>query len=217
MYVPKRYQEPDLAIVEALIRANDFGTLVSHDGQRPLASHLLMALHRRDGGSLVLNGHMARANPQWRTLDPTADVLAIFSGPHTYISPRWYNHVNVPTWNYMAAHVYGKPHVITDDDELRGVLRSLVNRHEADSGATPAYRLETLPEDFLVQQMKAIVGFQIDVTTIEASFKLSQNRDEQSYDNVVKELYRREDENSHAVADAMQERREKLFGGRGGA
>jgi transcriptional regulator len=212
MYVPKRYQEPDLAVIQALIDANDFATVVSYDGEQPVASHLLLALLRRDDGSLVLNGHMARANPQWRSFSPQQDVLAIFSGPHTYISPRWYNHINVPTWNYMAAHVYGRPRLISDDGELRALLRSLVDKHETGSGATPTYGLETLPEGFLAQQMKAIVGFQIEVTRIEASFKLSQNRDAESYDNVVKELYRRPDDNSRAVADAMRQRRGKLFG-----
>jgi transcriptional regulator len=211
MYVPRRYQELDPDTIDAFIRANDFATLVSFDGARPVATHLLLEAERREDRSLRLNGHMARANPQWRSFQADQDALAIFAGPHTYISPRWYSHVNVPTWNYMAVHAYGTPRVITEPDELRALLKRLVDRHEAGSGARPQYRLETLPEDFLAQQMKAIVGFQIEVTRIEASFKLSQNRDERSYDNVVRELYRRQDENSRAVAAEMERRRSKLF------
>jgi transcriptional regulator len=212
MYIPRRYQELDPETIQHFIRANGFATLVSFDGQRPIASHLLMDLERRQDESLVLNGHMARANKHWRSFDPNREVLAIFSGPHTYISPRWYNHLNVPTWNYMAVHVSGAPRVITEPDELRALLKRLVDKHESGSGATPPYRLETLPAEFVDQQMQAIVGFQIEVARLEASFKLSQNRDQQSYDNVIVELHRRTDDNSLAVAEAMQQRRAKVFG-----
>lgn len=211
MYIPRRYQELDPQTVQAFMRAHDFAVLVSFDGERPSATHLLLDLVSREDGVWVLNGHMARANPQWRSFRSDQDVLAIFSGPHTYISPRWYNHTNVPTWNYMAVHVSGRPRLITEQDEFFTLLQRLVDKHEAGSGAVPEYRLETLPEDFVAQQMKAIVGFQIEVARIETNFKLSQNRDEQSYDTVISELYRRPDDNSRAVAEAMKARREKLF------
>jgi len=212
MYIPRRYQVTDPDEIAAFLAANDFAALVSFDGQRPIATHLLLALEQQEGGGLVLNGHMARANPQWRSFNPEQEVLAIFSGPHSYISPRWYNHVNVPTWNYMTAHVYGRARVISDETEQRELLRRLIDKHEAGSGAVPPYTLDSLPEDFLQQQMKAIVAFQIEVTQIEAAYKLSQNRDVESYDNVVRELYQRADENSHAVADEMRRGRERLFG-----
>jgi len=212
MYIPGRYKELDPDVIEQFLRANDFATLVSFDGQRPVATHLLVDFQHREDGVLVLNGHMARANKQWRTFEAGQEVLTIFSGPHTYISPRWYNHTNVPTWNYMAVHVYGRPRVMTEPAELFALLSRLVDKHEAHSGAAPAYRMESLPSDFAAQQMQAIVGFQIEIARMEASFKLSQNRDKESYDNVVTELYRREDENSQAVADEMQRRRARLFG-----
>ena len=214
MYIPGRYKELDPEVVEQFLRANDFATLVSFDGQRPIATHLLVDFQHREDGTLVLNGHMARANKQWHTFDAGQELLTIFSGPHTYISPRWYNHINVPTWNYMAVHVYGTPRVITEHDELYALLSRLVEKHEGHSGATPAYayRMESLPADFANQQMLAIVGFQIEIARMEASFKLSQNRDQESYDNVVTELYRRDDDNSLAVAEEMKRRRSRLFG-----
>jgi transcriptional regulator len=212
MYIPGRYKELDPEVIEQFLRANDFATLVSFDGERPIATHLLLDFQRRRDGSLVLNGHMARANKQWQTFAEPQEVLAIFSGPHTYISPRWYNHTNVPTWNYMAVHAYGAPRVITENDELYGLLKRLVDKHEGDSGAVSPYRLESLPEEFVTKQMQAIVGFQIEISRMEASFKLSQNRNQESYDNVITELYRRTDDNSLAVAEAMKERRAKLFG-----
>ena len=212
MYIPSRYRELDPAIIEQFLRANDFATLISTDGERLVATHLLVDLQHRDDGVVVLNGHMARANKQWRTFENNQEVLTIFSGPHTYISPRWYNHTNVPTWNYMAIHVTGTPRVITEHAELYSLLKRLVDKHEAGSGAVPPYRLESLPEDFAAKQMQAIVGFQIEVSRMDANFKLSQNRDQESYDNVVTELYRRTDHNSRAVADEMKQRRPKLFG-----
>lgn len=212
MYIPKLYQELDPDTVAEFIRSHEFATLVSFDGERPIATHLLIGLESGPDNSIVLTGHMARANQHWHTFSAAQDVLAIFSGPHTYISPRWYSHVNVPTWNYIAIHAYGRPRVITDHDELYRLLEKLVDEHEADSGAVPTYRLDGLPEDFRERQMQAIVGFKIDVTRIEASYKLSQNRDQQSYDSVVTELYRRTDDNSRAVADNMTARRPKVFG-----
>jgi len=214
MYIPGRYKELDPKVIEQFLRANDFATLVSFDGERPIATHLLVDFQHRADGSLALNGHMARANKQWQTLDAGRDVLTIFSGPHTYISPRWYNHTSVPTWNYMSVHVYGTPRVMTEHDELYALLKRLVDKHEGDSGAASPYRLECLPEEFVTKQMQAIVGFQIEISRMEASFKLSQNRNQESYDNVVTELYRRTDDNSLAVAEAMKERRAKLFGGK---
>ena len=211
MYIPKLYRELDQEAIEYFIRANDFATFISFDGERPIATHLLLEL-QGEGDTLFLNGHMARANKQWKTFNPDQEVLAIFSGPHTYISPRWYNHVNVPTWNYLMIHVYGKPRLITEHDELYALLKRLVDKYEADSGTIPAYRVETLPEDFVEREIKAIAGFQIEVTRIEASFKLSQNRDEQDYDNIISELDERPDDGALGVAQAMQQKRSKLFG-----
>ena len=214
MYIPSRYRELDPDIVEQFLRDNDFATLVSFDGQQPVATHLLVDFEHRADDSLVLNGHMARANKHWRNFEDGREVLAIFTGPHTYISPRWYNHTNVPTWNYMAVHVYGRPRVISERAELFALLKRLVDKHEGGAGGDRPYRLEDLPADFADTQMKAIVGFQIEITRMEASFKLSQNRDHASYDNVVTELYRRTDDNALGVADEMARRRAGLFGER---
>ena len=136
MYIPSRYRELNPETIAGFLRANDFVTLVSFDGQGPLATHLLVDFQERDDGSLALNGHMARANPQWRTWAAPAQVLAIFAGPHTYISPRWYNHTNVPTWNYMAVHVYGLPRVITETDELVSMLKRFDGRLGRRDGST---------------------------------------------------------------------------------
>lgn len=202
MYISKLYREEDRAKILEFLQQNEFATLVTYDGEKPTASHLLMEVVE-EGENLLVNGHMSKANPLWKTFEKDAEVLVIFQGPHTYISPSWYNHVNVPTWNYQAVHVYGKPRIVTDHEEFQEILSRLVAKHE---GGT-SYRLESLSPDFVVDNMKGIVGFQIDVTRIEANYKLSQNRDDEDYQNIIHRLDERVDEMSHQVADAMERQR----------
>ena len=204
MYVPGHFRVTDQATIDAFIRQHDFATLVSWDGARPVASHLLLELQRAEDGTAWLYGHMSRANPQWRSFEGTREVLAIFSGPHTYVSAGWYGHANVPTWNYLAAHVYGVPELITGSDDLKAMLKRLVDRHEAAAGATPPYRMEGLPDGYVDKELRGVAGFRIRVTQVEAGFKLSQNRTGQDYDAVITGLEARGDENSLAIARAMR-------------
>jgi transcriptional regulator len=202
MYISKLYREEDREKILEFLRQNEFAILVAHDGEKLTASHLMMAV-LEEGERLFINGHMSKANPLWKTFENNPEVLVIFQGPHTYISPTWYNHVNVPTWNYQAVHIYGKPRIISERDENYALLSHLVTRHE---GSTK-YRLETLPQDFVEKEMKGIVAFQLEVTRIEANYKLSQNRNDDDYHNVISQLEKREDEMSHGVAEAMKSQR----------
>jgi transcriptional regulator len=202
MYTPKLYREEDRAKIIAFLRQNEFATLVTYDDEKPTASHLLMEVVE-EGERIFVNGHMSKANPQWRTFESDAEALVIFQGPHTYISPTWYNHVNVPTWNYQAVHVYGKPRIIENHDGAYQILKRLIDRHET----AGHYKLETLPQDFVEKEIKGIVAFQIAVTKIEANYKLSQNRDDESYRSIVSHLEECEDEMSHGVAEAMRKKR----------
>jgi transcriptional regulator len=202
MYISKLYREEDREKILEFLRQNEFATLVTYDGEKPTASHLLTEVVE-DEGTLFVNGHMSKANPLWKTFEKNPEVLVIFQGPHTYISPTWYNHVNVPTWNYQAVHVYGSPRIVTDHEETYSLLKKLIERNEVDS----QYRLESLPQDFVQKEMKGIVAFQIEVTRIEANYKLSQNRDDEDYHNIVSRLEEREDEMSHGVAEAMKKQR----------
>jgi len=199
MYTPKLYREEDRAKILEFLRQNEFAILVTFDGEKPIASHLLVEVIE-DGERLFLNGHMAKANLLWKTLETNPEVLVIFHGAHTYISPTWYNHVNVPTWNYQAVHIYGKSRIVEDHDEAFLLLKKLIDRHEAGSH----YKMETLPQDFVEKQMKGIVAFQIEVTRIEANYKLSQNRNDEDHQNIIAQLEKREDEMSHGVAEAMR-------------
>ncbi len=201
MYISRLYREDDRARILEFLRQNEFATLVTHDGEKPTASHLLMEVVATDDDWFV-NGHMSKANPLWKTFGRNPEVLVIFQGPHTYISPTWYNHVNVPTWNYQAVHLYGNPRIVSGE-EYYAMLSRLIQRHESGT----SYRMESLPQDFVEKQMNGTVGFQVKVTRIEANYKLSQNRDDEDYHNIISHLNEREDEMSHAVAEAMEKQR----------
>lgn len=203
MYIHKLYREENREKIFEFLRQNDFATLVAYDGEKPVASHLLMEIVE-DGEQLFVNGHMSKANPLWRTLETNPDVLVIFQGPHTYISATWYDHINVPTWNYQSVHVYGKSRLIQEHVEAYGLLKRLIDRHEPNS----AYKLETLPQDFVLKEMKGIMAFQIEVNRIEANYKLSQNRDDVNYRRVVAHLEERTDDLSGQVAKAMRQNRQ---------
>jgi len=202
MYISNLYREEDREKILEFLRQNEFATLVTYDGEKPTASHLLMEVED-EGGYLFVNGHMSKANPLWKTFEKNPEVLVIFQGPHTYISPTWYNHVNVPTWNYQTIHLYGKPRIVTDHKEYKSMLSRLVARHEGET----SYRLEGLESDFVVDHMRGTVGFQVAVTRVEANYKLSQNRDEEDYRNIIHELHGRGDEMSRQVAAAMEKQR----------
>ena len=202
MYIPKLYREEDREKILEFLRQNDFATLVTYDGEKPVASHLLMGIVE-EGDALFIDGHMSRANPHWKTFEKNPEALVIFQGVHTYISPTWYNHVNVPTWNYQSVHLYGKPRIITEYNEAYTLLKRLVDRYESNSH----YHLETLPEDFVEKEIKGIVAFQLKVTKIEANYKLSQNRKDEDYANIITQLEKRSDDLSHGVAEAMRQNR----------
>ena len=203
MYVSHFYREEDLKKVADFVREHDFATLVLSQDGVPVASHLLMDFDTSPDGTWLVNGHMARANKLWRAFDSAQEVLLIFGGPNTYISPTWYNHLNVPTWNYIAVQLYGAPRVIDGGPELEDILSRLIKRYETQSG----YRMETLPADFREKEMRGAVGFQVKVTRVEANFKLSQNRSDEDHASVIQKLEARGDEHSVAIAKEMKKNR----------
>ncbi len=128
MYIPKLYREEDREKILEFLRANNFPALVTHDGEKPIATHLPVEVIEGEDGALTILGHMSRANPQWKSFGEQ-EVLLIFQGAHTYISPRWYSQVNVPTWNYMIVHLYGKVRLV-EGEELYSLMSQLVQKHE---------------------------------------------------------------------------------------
>lgn len=211
MYIPRLNLVTDEKTIADFIRNNSFGILISSEAGVPFATHLPLEYVAHESGAKFLYGHVARANRHWRLLEDDVETLAIFSGPHAYVSAQWYDHMNVPTWNYMTAHVYGKARLIAEDAEARAVLKRLVASNEAATNPEAPYRMEALPEDYVAQEMKALVAFEIAITRLEAKFKLSQNRDEKNYRNVIARLRASGDPNAQAVAEEMARIQGKLF------
>ena len=176
MYTPTPFAEADLARLADIVRANSFGLLVTNGEPAPTVSHLPFLLDFDVGtGQGRLLCHVARANPHWCGIATAGVALAVFSGPHGYVSPRWYRTAPaVPTWNYVAVHVEGRARAIHDPAALRAIVARLAERHEA--GAPDAWSIESLPSDFFDRQQKAIVGIEIAVERISGKRKLSQNR-----------------------------------------
>ena len=201
MHIPKLYREEDRAKIVEFLRANGFPALVSHDGGKLIATHLPVEVVENTDGSLTVLGHMSRANPQWKSFGEQ-EVLLIFQGAHTYISPRWYNHVNVPTWNYINVHVYGKVRML-EGEELKTLLSDLVTKHETGT----SYSMEGLPADFVEKEMRGVAGFALEVTRLDAASKLSQNRDDESYASIISHLEARGDDASAEIAQEMRNRR----------
>jgi transcriptional regulator len=202
MYAPAYFKETDLEKIRAFIRQQRFGILVNSVDHVPVATHIPFELVALENGEYVLQGHLARGNAQWRQLDPDREVLVIFQGPHGYVSPRWYDHVNVPSMNYLAAHAYGKPRLVEDFDELYQMLKRQIETHEGENIGT--YHIDRLPEKFLKAEIRGIVGVEIAVTRLEASFKLSQNRDESNYRNILAKLAKSEDPQDQALLAEMR-------------
>jgi transcriptional regulator len=203
MYVPRRFEEKDTAKIHAFIKENSFAILVSVKDGLPIGTHIPLQLEKNSEGGDILMGHISRGNEQKYTLMDGAKVLAIFPGPHAYISPRWYTEMKVPTWNYIAVHVYGTVKII-EGEELRAALSRLINTYE--QHMPRPVTIGEIPEKSVSDDLRGIVGFEISMDDVQAAYKLSQNRDEQSYHQVITELDKG-DETAKAVAAEMRERK----------
>ncbi len=201
MYVPGYSRNQDMDEVKSFIKENGFGILVSNAGNKLQATHIPLELSTNKNGKNILTGHISKANPQWKNFKDDNHVLVIFNGPNSYISSSWYDHENVPTWNYIAVHVYGTVKII-EREKLVQALKHLVNRYESES-VNPV-SVEKMSEKFFSRELKGIIGFEIEIEEIHPAYKLSQNRDEKNHTNIVSELEKRGDYNSLAVAGKMK-------------
>ncbi|HEX4037623.1 MAG TPA: FMN-binding negative transcriptional regulator [Acidobacteriaceae bacterium] len=179
MYIPQANRETRVPVMHELISAYPFGTLITAGNSGLIASHIPIVLEQ-DGSELgTLRAHIARANPQWSDFTPSIDALAIFSGPHHYISASWYpgakeDGAEVPTWNYVVVHAYGPLRVVESPEWLLAHLVSLVDIHEA--GSANPWKVSDAPAEFIHQQMRGIVGLEMPIRRLEGKWKVSQNR-----------------------------------------
>jgi transcriptional regulator len=195
MYSPPYNRVEDRRELVDFMRANSFALVVTATGGAPQASHLPVTVADGEGG-LVIHSHMAKANPQWQEFFED-EVLVVFSGPHAYVSPRWYEAVErVPTWNYAAVHAYGKVRVTTDKAVKHASQRRLVA--ELDPGWLPKF--DALGADYLERMLEGIVTFDIAVTRLETRWKLSQNRGRREQELIAAELDKAGDPMQGALA-----------------
>ncbi|HTP13908.1 MAG TPA: FMN-binding negative transcriptional regulator [Bacteroidota bacterium] len=204
MYVPKRYEIKDWPEIERFIRENPLATLVSRGEEYAVATHVPLELETNERGESILTGHVARPNQHAGLFASQPNILAIFQSPaQHYISSSWYAHPNVPTWNYMSVHVYGRIQTV-DGERLRTSLEKMTHTHERVS-AHPLSRKDL--EDQIDKQLAGIIGFEIEIVRLEAAYKMSQNRDDRDYVNIIRELEKLEDHNARIVAKKMAELR----------
>jgi transcriptional regulator len=198
MYIPKDFQINDEELIYDIIEKNGFATLISQHNSDPFATHLPLTVDKREK---VLYGHFARSNEQWKDI-ATQNVLAIFQGPHCYISPSWYETKKaVPTWNYVAVHVYGQLEIVEDEQEIYNSLLDLVKKYEKPNSS---YQLEEVDSAYIEGMSRGIVGFKINITKMEGKAKLSQNHTMERQELVMKELENTQDENNKQIAELMK-------------
>ncbi len=203
MYLPKHFNETDQTRIATLIHDFGFATLISTTAEGTQVTHAPIQL---DSARNVLVGHVARANPHAESLQNGAQMLVIFHGPHSYVSPTWYideneKVPNVPTWNYAAVHVSGTVTRIDDDAAKWKIVTELAAQYEGDS----ANSWDPRGLAAHVSKLSAIVGFEIAITSIEAKLKLSQNRSVQDQENVIAKLMASDASEVRATGRMMQE------------
>ncbi len=202
MYIPELYKNENQEEIQNFIHQNGFGILVNQTNGKLWATHIPMLLEEKNGKQ-ILTAHISAENPQADSFESNKEVLVIFQGVHSYISSSWYDHENVPTWNYIAVHVYGKIRLHSYEESV-AALKRLVDKYEAKS--EKPIKVEDLSKKTMLQA-RGIVSFEIEISSIEAKKKLSQNRDDKNYKNIISKLEETKDHQSMEVAKEMSRNR----------
>lgn len=207
MYHPPYFREQRQEVMHDLIRAHPLATLVTYGSEGLTANHIPMVLHGDADSPGILRGHIARANPLWNDFDKSIEALAVFQGPHHYVTPSWYPSKKehgkvVPTWNYAVVHAHGLLRVMDDADWLLEQVHTLTSQHE--TGREQAWAVSDAPPDYVEKMLKAIVGLELPISRLEGKWKLSQNRSEQDREGVARGLEKEATESSLNLADLMQ-------------
>jgi transcriptional regulator len=203
MWIPDYFQIHNKEIIADFIKSVSLGTLVSQDAEYPMATHIPMELEEDENGKQYLHGHIAKENPHGNLFVNQPKVLVIFHSPVShYISSSWYEKANAPTWNYMSVHLYGNIRILNETETWQSVSK-LTDRHEQLSEKPVS--LATLP-NHVQRQLKGVTGFEISIEKTEAAFKLSQNRNDKDYKNIIIELEKLNTPESRLMAKVLQER-----------
>lgn len=201
MYIPPAFRIEDKVRLTTFLREYSFATFVTNDGATPVASHLPMLFRPDLGEHGTLIAHLARANPQWHHFAEGREALAIFHGPHGYISPTWYETAPaVPTWNYAVVHAYGVPRIFEDHERIAALLRETISLYES---PLPQPWSGDLPADYLDKMIRGIVAFEIPITRLDGKFKLGQNRSPADVQGVFQALSQSSSPDDQALARFM--------------
>jgi len=199
MFIPKIYRSEDYQLMKEIIKENAFALLISSI-DKIRATHAMMMLNEDDPENIYIESHISRANPQAKTLKNGDEVLCDFLGAHTYISSSWYDHVNVSTWNYEVVQIYGKVELM-NQEELYSHLEKLTAKYETFQKC-PMF-VDKMGREFVEKEMKGAFGLKIIPTEIFIKQKLSQNRKEADYQNIISNL-ENTDENGKKIAEKMK-------------
>jgi transcriptional regulator len=207
MYVPPAFAQPDIAELHQVIRRHPFATLVTMTGEGLDANHIPFVI---DGGPApygTLRGHVSRANAIWSATRADVEALVIFRGPDAFVSPSWYPTKQqtgrvVPTWNYVVVHAHGRVRFVDDPAWLREHVTALTDAHE--STRMPRWRIDDAPPEYIEAQLRAIVGVEIPIARLVGKWKLSQNRQPQDRDGVVRALTQEDAASARAVGELMR-------------
>jgi transcriptional regulator len=205
MYIPPAFQEDDTTALHEIIRAARLSNFITATADGLIGTPLPMILDTTDGPHGTLYGHVARANPQWK-LAPIGDAMAVFMGLDAYVTPSWYATKRetgkvVPTWNYVAVHVYGPVEFFEDADRLLDIVTRLTKLHE--SPRTEPWAVTDAPEAFIKSQLRGIVGLRMPITRIDGKRKMSQNRSAEDRAGVADGLAASDNLVDRAVADLI--------------
>jgi len=208
MYIPRANQETRIPVLHALLNAHPLAALITLNASGLIASHIPMVLEADGSEFGTLRAHISRANTQWRDLNDSVDTLAIFAGPHHYISPAWYpgtyeDGKEVPTWNYAVVHAYGPLKIIHDAPWLLAHLETLTNIHEAHF--PKPWKVTDAPEPFIQSLLNGIVGLELPIRRLEGKWKVSQNRTSEERQGVIAGLQTLDTPESLAMRDLVDE------------
>lgn len=208
MYQPPHFTETDRERIISFIQAHPFATLIAHDGQKSVATQIPVMLEEKED-TLYITGHVFKHTDHYKALEHNPEVLLLFSGAHCYVSASWYNsRGQASTWNYMSVQARGTVSILDDNDTYE-LIKDLTHQYE-DEQDQPELT-ENMDEAYLAAHIKAIAGFEIAVTDLNATFKLNQNKDDESYTNVVAQLMNTNDIDSITIAGEMMKLRPELF------
>jgi transcriptional regulator len=212
MYVPRLFEENRPEVLQELVRAHPLSTLVVLAGTELMANHIPLLLDPAAGPHGTLRGHVARTNPVWRQLGGQVEAIAIFQGPHSYITPAWYASRQtdgkvVPTWNYAVVHAYGRPRAIEDRAWLLENVTQLTRSQE--HGYASPWSVGEAPPEYIEQMITGIVGLEMPITRWQGKWKVSQNRNPADRRGVIAGLRAQDTEQARTMADLVQQRAPK--------